>query len=270
MVKKRLAMRMVTIFVALIVCGMFFPNPARGVTGDDLSSENWEVGDDAYIVKFKDLKLDEESSIPVEITNKSDKILKLLPQFKSDGKCELGFTYTGPWMIGVEPEKSLFLNFTYTPTNYEECEATLDIADMLNVDPETNKMAIVATITVIGVLEEPGEEPRTLGKIVIGDVTTMVDDRMADAENSVGDMIQECVDTAYTPGHLVRCVGLLARELWREQILSSQDRRDLTRAAIKSDMRRMFRKMRAAKRSGRRGHNSKHWRWHHWHYPHHR
>jgi hypothetical protein len=125
-------------------------------------------------------------------------------------------------------------------------------------------MAILATIKVIGVLEEPGEEPRTFGKIVIGGVTTGVDDRMADADNSVGDMIQECVDTAGNHGHLVRCVGLLARELWREEIISREDRRDLSRGAIMAEMRQMMREMKTAKRSGTRGHNSKHWRWHHW------
>ena len=43
MVKKRMAMKMVTIFVALIVCGMFFPGLARG---EDLSVDTGLQVDD--------------------------------------------------------------------------------------------------------------------------------------------------------------------------------------------------------------------------------
>ena len=260
MVKKRMAMRMVTIFVALIVCGMFFPGLARGATGESTLSS------DIGFAEFKELQLKEESSIPVDITNEGSAPLKLIPQFESDANCELGFKYPGSdesWIINLAPGESLTITFTYTPSNYDECGATLDILNMLD-------MEILATIEVTGVLPEPEEEPTTFGKIVIGDVPTGVDDRMADADNSLGDMIQECEDTAYNHGHLVRCVGLLARELCREDIISCKDRRELKRAAVIAEMRQMMRAMRTEKRSGRRSHNSKHWRWHHWPHLRHR
>ena len=91
MVKKRMAMRMVTIFVALIVCGMFFPNPARG--DENLSSNQ------GLDVDFEDVVVGEDKTIPLEIRNESDHQLILYPLFNMDAACE----FTSYKMEGDSP-----------------------------------------------------------------------------------------------------------------------------------------------------------------------
>jgi hypothetical protein len=254
MVKKLMAMRMVTIFVALVVCGMFFPDLARG---EDLSS------DKGFIAKFEDLQLNEKSEpFPVVITNESGKTLKLLPQFKSDGNCEFGFAYDGPWLsAGVAPGESLFVSFTYTPSNYDECGATLDILNMLD-------MAILATIKVIGVLEEPGEEPRTFGEIVIGGFNTGVLDREDEDGELISDMIRECKETATNIGSAQRCISRLTKHLMWHDKLSREERQALMNTAWRSAMSEVMQKMKAAKSSGKRDRRCSRFWWrnfhHHW------
>lgn len=249
MVKKRMAMRMLTIFMALIVCGMFFPNLARGA---GLSS------DQGLDVDFEDVVVGEQKTIPLKITNQTTSTLILYPTFKMDAACE--FTYTAIGRTELEPGATLNVDVTFSPSTVGSCTASLIILHGAPGEPLDNAEI---RFTANGV----EKSSRTLGKIAVGDVTTEVDDRMADTDNSVGDMIQECVDTAYTHGHLVRCVRMLVRELWREQIISLSDSRQLNRAAVTAEIYRMMREMRSAKRSGRRVPSSEHWQrryWGHW------
>jgi hypothetical protein len=231
MVKKRMAMRMVTIFVALIVCGMFFPDLARGAT------EDTPLSVDKYTVEFKDLQLNQTSEIPVVITNESVAPLKLLPQFSSDANCEFAFEYDGSdvsWIINLAPSNSLNINFTYTPSNYGECGAELLIVDM-------EGMVALATITVTGVLEEKrAEDP---DYISVGGFLTSVKNKEIKVDqdtSTLADMIEECEGTSQRHGELVRCIAWTTGELKKEGLLTYQDKRELLRAAAKVEWQRII------------------------------
>jgi len=107
MVKKRMAMRMLTIFVALIVCGMFFPGLARG---EDLSS------DQGLDVRFDDVLIGEEKTIPLTITNQSsESTFTLILLLNMDAACE--FTYTGPNLVsGFAPGDTLDVQVAFKPS----------------------------------------------------------------------------------------------------------------------------------------------------------
>jgi hypothetical protein len=156
MVKKRMAMRMVTIFVALIVCGMFFPDPVRG--DENLSS------DQGFSVVFEDLKLDEPSTLPVVITNDSAYELRLILLFNQTAGCS--FEYDGPYIQTLASGEPLTVNFTYTPSNEDVCTAELQI--MYSGSPSG-----IVVIELIGELEIK-EEPQY---IIIGGINTFVEDR---------------------------------------------------------------------------------------------
>ncbi|NIN63068.1 MAG: hypothetical protein GTN55_12185, partial [Gammaproteobacteria bacterium] len=123
MVKKRMAMRMVTIFVALVFCGMFFPDPARGV--EDLSS------DQGLAVNFEDVVVGEQKTIPLGITNESVHLLVLYPLFNMDAACD--FTAAkmvdgSPTELGrteLEPGAVLNVQVTFSPSAVGSCNAEL-------------------------------------------------------------------------------------------------------------------------------------------------
>jgi hypothetical protein len=242
MVKRRMAMRMITIFVALIVCGMFFPDPAVG--NEYLSS------DKGFTVKFENLQLNEPSTIPVVITNVSDHTLKLIMLFNQEADCN--FEYGGPSIQYLGPGDPLTVNFTYTPSDDDACTAELQIL-------YSGSDSGVAVIALVGDLEI-AEVPTPFEETVIGGFRTGVLDRMDKENNSVGEMIGECEETAYNHGQCVRCIVRLTRELRWEGTISFRENYAIRRAAAKAAIHNIIREMKRSKRSKKSGRGRFLWR----------
>jgi hypothetical protein len=205
MVKKRMAMRMVTIFVALIVCGMFFPGLARG---EDLSSNQ------GLNVNFGDVVVGDKKTIPLEITNQSVSLLTLILTYKMDTGCD--FTFPEDLVVTtLAPAAILNVGVTFSPSAVGECEAWLKI----NYTGSTAGLVEIK-FTANGV-EETSKAPEE-EKILIGDIDTGVYDKLDGDGNSIKEMIGICESTAYNHGHLVRCVVRLTRELRREDSITYQ------------------------------------------------
>ena len=249
MVKKRLAMRMVTIFVALIVCGMFFPNPARG--DENLSS------DKGFNVVFEDLQLDEPSTVPVVITNDSAYELRLILLFNQAAGCN--FEYDGPYIQTLSSGEPLTVNFTYTPANEDLCTAELQIM-------YTGSPSGTVVIELIGELEIMEEPPQ---HIIIGGINTGVENIKDEDGEYIGDRFRRCEEDADNPGRMVRCITWNAIQLKWNGLISSKEKRKIRRTAMKAAIRQMIDKMKKAKRSGRRDRrSSRFWRsdiHRHWH-----
>ena len=259
MVKKRMAMRMVTIFVALIVCGMFFPDPVRG---DDYLSSNQGLD-----VDFEDVVVGEDKTISLGIRNESDHHLILYPLFNMDAACEFtsykmeGDSPTDLGRTELEPDAILNVQVTFSPSAVGSCNAELQI--MYTGSPGG---VVVINFTANGT----EKAPETFEEIVIGGFRTGVLDRVDEDNNSIREMIAECEDTAYNHGHLVRCVSRLTRQLRWEGTISYRENRQIRIAAVKAAMSNIMREMKTAKKSGRRDHrSSRHWwrdfhhRWRH-------
>jgi len=259
MVKKRMAMRMLTIFVALIVSGMFFPDLARGAGLSVNTEVNVDVGN---------VVVGEEKITSVGITNESNNNeLKIWLALNKDAACpEEYFMYTGPNIYPDNPDlqfksgDTLNVKVTFKPSAVGECKAFLQITPIgsTSVDP------VQINFTAIGI-EKPAETPANQN-IFIGGIDTGVEDRPMNNEynaSTIGSVIEECEATAYNRGHLWRCVSLLTAELWKEGRITHQEKRILRSAAIKAEMRQMVQEMKASrgletsKRSGR----SRFWCW---------
>lgn len=252
MVKKRMAMRMVTIFVALIVCGMFFPNPARG--DENLSSDIGYVNDEGYIVvEFEDLQLDEPSTVPVVISNDSAYDLRLILLFNQDADCN--FQYDGPYIQTLAPGDPLNVDFTYTPSDEDVCTAELQI--MYSGSPSG-----VVVMKLIGELEIK-EEPQY---IIIGGLNTGVEDRKDEDGEYISDRFRRCEEDAYNPGRMVRCITWNAKQLKWNATISSKENRTIRTTAVKAAIHQIIDKMKKAKRSGRRGRKGRFLSSRHWHH----
>jgi hypothetical protein len=250
MVKKRTAMRMLTIFVALIVSGMFFPDLARGA---GLSS------DQGVDVDFGDVVMGEAKTIPLELTNENGSTLTLYPSTKIESDC--GFTFTELGTTQLEPGAALNVDVTFSPSKLGACTAWLKILHGVSGGALDNA---TITFTANGVEKPP--EPPAQQNIFIGGIDTGVEDRPMNNDYNaptVGSVIQECEATAYNRGQLWRSVSLLTAELWKEGRITHQEKHKLQSVAIKAEIRKMVREVKASrgletsKRSGR----SRFWCW---------
>ena len=251
-----MAMRMVTIFVALIVCGMFFPGLARG---EDLSI------DQGLDVNFEDVVMGESDTMSVVITNESDQDLKIwLALDKDDVACPAEyFTYSGPVIYPVptdpngefKPGDTLSVGVTFEPSAVGVCTAWLKVTPM--VDGEEG---ITITFTAEGV-EDP---PEPSGEIVVGTFGTGVLDREDEDGEYISDLISECHERARCTGHTVRCISRLTTHLRWNGIISSEEERAINKASRKAAISNMAQEIETAKRSVMANHNSKFW-WLKWH-----
>jgi hypothetical protein len=254
MVKKRMAMRMVTIFVALIVCGMFFPGLARG---EDLSI------DQGLDVDFEDVVIGEEKTIPLQITSQSDHTLTLIPTFAEDAYCD--FTYfkivdEEPTQFGVtylDPGEVLNLKVTFSASDVGLCTAWLDI--MYTGSPGG---AVRIDFTANGVEEVLD----SFGSVVIGNSTTHVQDRMIDEHTSstLQQMIDDCEydrDEFKNHGAWVWCIRSKTRDLMEEGYLTGRERGELVSAAARAQMQSVIEKWKERRNrlKSSRGHHKYWW-----------
>lgn len=242
MVKKRLAMGMVTIFVALIVCGMFFPDLARGA---DLSS------DQGLQVKFPEVVVGEQETMSVGITNETDHNLKIWLALNKDAGCPPEyFEYTGPNIYpdvpGVlyEPGDTLTVQVTFKPLAVGVCTAFLQITPMV-----TNDEGVTIYFTAEGVPESADN----FGPIVMGGLTTSVMDRPIPIDEhttyTLSEMIDECMDKFNIPGQVTRYIAWTTGELYSEGLITRQEKNELRMTAAKLEWQRIFQRMKKRRSS---------------------
>jgi hypothetical protein len=227
MVKKRMAMRMVTIFVALIVCGMFFPDLARGA---DLGS------DQGLDVSFGDVLIGEEETIPLTITNESETTFTLILLLNMDAACE--FTYTGPNVVsGFAPGNTLDVQVAFKPSGVGTCNAVLQV--------QYFGSGGVVEINFTGSGIEEVSEP--FGPVIIGNSTTGVENRTIDEQtnSTLQDVIDDCnnnKDEFKNHGGWVRCIRSKTRDLMEEGYITRWERGKLVSAAAREQMQSLIEK----------------------------
>lgn len=248
-------MRMVTIFVALIVCGMFFPELARGVS---LSSS------EGITVNFPEVAVGVPETMSVGITNESNQALKIWLALDKDAACPTEyFTYSGPTIYPVptdpnsefKPGDTLNVEVTFEPSDVCVCTAWLKVTPMV-----AGEEGIIITFNAEGV-EKP---PEPSGEIVIGTFNTGVLDREDEDGEYISNLIRECQEMARCSGHEVRCISRLTTHLRWNGIISLEEKRAINKASRKAAMSNMMQEIETAKRSIITNDNSKDW-WRKWH-----
>jgi hypothetical protein len=246
MVKKRMAMRMVTIFVALIVCGMFFPDLARG-EDQGIDTVLNEGGNTVLDVDVGSVVLGESKITSVGITNQSSDSYTVTLLLNSDAACPNEFTHNAaPIVTNFEPGAVLNVDVMFTPSDLGACSAELQIAYYGSVGG-----LVEINFTGSGV-EEVSE---TFEPIVIGGFPTHVVDRLIDIDeqtsSTLAEMIDECESTSYRRGDLVRCIAWTTGELKKEGLLEYNEVRELRRTAARVEIQKIIQAMRTRTHSKR-------------------
>jgi hypothetical protein len=247
MVKKRMAMRMVTIFVALIVCGMFFPDLARG---EDLNVDtelNEGVGNTELDVDIGNVVLWESKIISVGITNQSsDSTYMLVLQLNQDAVCSGYYTYNGDNIVhGFGPGDTLNVEVVFTPSEVKVCNAVLQITYY------GSGGLVEINFTGNGV-EESSET-----YIKIGDIETNVEDRSIEIDQNTTSTLEEMIDycedeferSEQRRGQLVRCIAWTTGELKKEGLLEWKEMWELRRTAARVEWETIIQKMKARKKT---------------------
>ncbi|MGD9031909.1 MAG: hypothetical protein PVJ69_09400 [Desulfobacteraceae bacterium] len=249
MVKKRMAMRMVTIFVALIVCGMFFPGLARG-EDQNLDAVLTEGGNTLLTVELGDVVLGDLKTTSVGITNQSPTSIYYVTLLLNPGAtCTSEFTYNGPSSVAnFQPGDSLDVEVTYTPSAPGACNAALQITyygsegGLVEINFNGNGIE---------------EVTQTFEPIVIGSTTTSVIDRPVEIGENETSTLQEMIDHCDNKdglknhGKLVRCIARVTGELCRAGDITGGEKGKLVRAAAREKMQRVIKKWKERKRSKR-------------------
>jgi hypothetical protein len=253
MVKKRMAMRMVTIFVALIVCGMFFPGLARGA-GTSIDTELDPGATDVVVFNedIGEVLVGEVKSTFVGITNtsESDGGLTIFLALNRGAECpQEYFGYIGPdgtpedLVATFNKGETLTVEVTFSPSEpVDLCTAFLQITP---IAPAGNGVRI--NFTAKGV-EKTSDD---FGPIVMGGFTTSVMDRLIIDEHTnctLSEMIDECMDK-YNGVRLMRSIAWTTGELYSEGLITRQEKNELRRTAAKLTWRRMFQEMKKRRSS---------------------
>lgn len=241
MVKKRMAMRMVTIFVALIVCGMFFPGLARGLSVPKLEENLGEV------------VVGESKVTSVGITNDGNHEFKIWLALNKEDVCTDNWTYTGPTMYpdsdpasSFGPGDTLTVSVTFTPSAVGECNAWLQITPLTG-DPGVEIHFIAKGI------EKPAD---TSEEIVIGNFTTSVKNRIIEMDGQTTSTLQEMIDDCeyeFETGsqrrrQLVGCIARTTGELKGTGEITRKERNELIRTALRMQMQRIIKKWKERKK----------------------
>jgi hypothetical protein len=253
MVKKRMAMRMVTIFVALIVCGMFFPGLARGLSVPNFDEDPVKV------------EVGESEIIFVTITNESNSEIRIWVSLNPEAECVEDFSYPGyPDSIiypafdsdtKFGPGDTFTVEVTFTPSDFRVCTALLTIMPLSVIPADSNVESVTLTLAAEGIPESADNfEP-----ILMDGVPTNVMNRSieidAQTTSTLQEMIDECVAKFEKRGQLMRRVAWLTGELCRAGDITRKEKRELRRKAARLEWERIIKNMKARKktRNGHRG-----------------
>ncbi len=201
MTGRKTPLRVISIFLAFIVWGLFFPS----VTNGSVNVETADLGDVA---------VGSTSVIPLQITNTGSSTLILYFNYEHYS-CNFSLP---PQELLLQPGGTVNVEISWTPAEGSEgttCSDTLKVF---------NGRDLLETVLVTGrAVEAGGPKGDPNGTIVIGERDTGVMDRLHEGR-LISERIEECAAEAKNHGQFVRCVSALANELKKAEIISGKDR----------------------------------------------
>ncbi len=199
MMRTKIAVRVISISLALIVSAAFLPTLASG----SISTE--PVVDFGYVVKGS------SKTITLKITNETDYKMNLVMTLKYDVSCT--FSLTGSPIISMLGRETVDVGVTYEALSPGKCTGELFIQYF-------NSTFGTVVVPLIGNGVEKGD-PR--GTIVIDGCDTGVEDRQYNG-SPISALIEGCASGAANHGAYVSCVAELTNQLKKAGTISGQEK----------------------------------------------
>ena len=239
MAGEKRSLTVLTILLAFIVWGVFYPS----ITTGSVSPET---------AVFGDVAVGSTGSIPLEIENTGSSTLILNLRFEN---YSCNFFLSQQSDISLNPGVSVTVDISWTPAEGSEGTTCSDTLNIINGYDYENPLE---TVLVTGNAVPAGSKKDPNSTIVIGEYDTGVVDRFYD-EKLISEWIGACAAGAKNRGRFVRCVSALTNELKKEGIISCQDKGAIQRCAAQVKIRQRSRSK--VPRSGLTKRRAHHHRW---------
>jgi len=216
-----MALRVISICLAVIVSAFFLPGLANGLVSTDKDTENGPV------VDFGDVVKDSSKTMILKITNQTDESLKLMMTLSYDASCT--FLLTGSAVMTVEGRETVDVGVTYEAQSLGPCEGTLYVM----YSGTTTSGTVIVTLMGNGVEEvEPDNQN---GTIVIHGCDTGVLDRDYNG-SSISALIKGCANGARNHGAYASRVARLTNRLKKAGAISGEEKGAIQSCAAQADL----------------------------------
>jgi hypothetical protein len=222
MMRTKIAVRVISISLALIVSPAFLPTLANGSITTEL------------VVDFGNVVKDSSKTITLKVTNKTDEPLRLFMTINND--TIRTFLLTGPAVMTVEGRETVDVGVTYEALSLGRCEGTLCIWYEPITTSGTTTSGTTSSgpsgkvmVTLIGNGVEEDEH------IVIDGCDTGVDDQDYN-DSSISALIEGCANGARNHGAYVSCVAKLTNELKKAGVISGQEKGAIQSCAAQANI----------------------------------
>jgi hypothetical protein len=216
MAGEKRSLAVLTILLAFIAWGVFFPSMTTG-------SVSPETAD------FGDVEVGSAGVIPLKIENTGASTLLINLRWQN---YSCNFSLSQQSDIKLDPGESVTVNISWTPPEGSEGSTCSDTLRVLNGNYE-----LLETVLVTGNAVPAGSKKDPNGSIVIGECDTGVGDQLYDGK-PISEWIGECAARTKNRWRFLGCVSVLTNKLKKAGIISCQDKRAIQRCAAQAKLHR--------------------------------
>jgi hypothetical protein len=211
MTAPKTPLRVISIFLAFVVWGLFFPSVTNG-------SVDVETAD------FGHVAVGSTSVIPLQINNTGSSTLILYFSYEN---CSCNFSLP-PQELVLQPGDTVDLKISWAPPEGSEgttCSGTLKVF---------NGPDLLGALLLTGrAVDASGPARNPNSTIIIGECDTGVVDRLHEG-TLISEWIEECAAKAKNHGQFVRCIRDLMNKLKEAGVISGKEKGAIESSAAKA------------------------------------
>ncbi len=217
---SKMVVRVLSIFVALLFLGMFFPALSKASISVD-NPESVENPDES--LKFGNVAIDSQKTISVGIKNQNE-TAAIKVYFRLDSGQTCGFSFDeNAQGLEVLPGEIGYVDVTYGPSELMECSGSLIV---LYIGGGYGNLPV--PLVGMGVPSAPST-------VVIDGQDTGVENRLHE-EQTVSERLEKCSENAKNHGQYVRCIALMTRKLRKAEVLTREEGQTIIKAAAHANI----------------------------------
>ena len=213
MAARKTPLRVISIFLAFVVWGLFFPSVTNG-------SVDVETAD------FGDVAVGSTSVIPLQIINTGSSTLILYFSYENYS-CNFSLP---PQELVLQPGDTVKVEISWAPAEGSEGTSCSDTLKVFNGSD------LLGAVLLTGrAVDASGPARNPDNTIIIGECDTGVVDRLHEG-TLISERIEECAAKAKNHGQFVRCIRDLMNKLEKAGVISGKEKGAIQSSAAKAKL----------------------------------
>ncbi len=213
---SKTALRMTTVFLAMLFVGMFFRGEAKATVSTD-APENFFKFDEPVLIGSPDTET-------LGIKNENGTSMTLFFNLMSGGSCGFSYDLTQQEKE-LEADQTAYLQVKFDPSGVGSCTGTLRIYYLAENDFGWVDVTLNAT----------GVDEILPSTIMVGSLDTGIQDQPYNGQ-LISQLISGCATNAKNQGQFVSCVSELTNELKKDGIITGAEKGVIQSAAAESNV----------------------------------